>query len=52
LSYPEILPDEFHDLFLYRDDDELVGKLAGMLRHPERYAVHRPVLAGMMGRNT
>ena len=50
LSYPEILPKEFHTVFMYRDDDDLVGKLAGMLRHPERYTVHRPVLADMMAR--
>jgi glycosyltransferase involved in cell wall biosynthesis len=50
LSYPEILPKEFHRVFIYRDDDDLVDKLAGMLRHPERYIVHRPVLADMMAR--
>jgi hypothetical protein len=36
---------------LYRNDDDLVDKLAGMLRHPERYTVHRPVLADMMARH-
>jgi len=50
LSYPEILPNEFHDLFLYCDDDDLVGKLADMLRSPQRYAGHRPVLSDMMAR--
>ncbi|WP_319404918.1 DUF3524 domain-containing protein [uncultured Desulfosarcina sp.] len=50
LSYPEILPNEFHELFLYRDDDELVGKLADMLRNPQRYVAHRPVLSDMMAR--
>jgi hypothetical protein len=50
LSYPEILPNEFHDLFLYRDDDDLVGKLADMLRYPQRYIGHRPVLSDMMAR--
>jgi glycosyltransferase involved in cell wall biosynthesis len=24
LSYPEILPEEFHEAFLYRDEDDLV----------------------------
>jgi glycosyltransferase involved in cell wall biosynthesis len=28
LSYPEILPGEFHDAYLYRDEDDLVEKLA------------------------
>lgn len=51
LSYPEILPKEFHGAFLYRDDDDLVAKLADMLRHPGRYTVHRPVLADMMARH-
>ena len=51
LSYPEILPKEFHGAFMYRDDDDLVAKLADMLRRPERYTVHRPVLADMMARH-
>jgi glycosyltransferase involved in cell wall biosynthesis len=51
LAYPEILPREFHEYFLYRDDDELVNKLALMLRHPDRYRVHRPVLSAMMARH-
>ncbi len=51
LSYPEILPKAFHRAFMYRDDDDLVVKLADMLRHPERYTVHRPVLADMMARH-
>jgi glycosyltransferase involved in cell wall biosynthesis len=51
LSYPEILPKAFHAAFLYRDDDDLVDKLADMLRHPERFSAHRPVLADMMARH-
>ena len=51
LSYPEILPKEFHDLFLYRDDDDLVNKLAMMLLHPDRFVHHRPVLSDMMARH-
>ncbi len=51
LSYPEILPKEFHGAFMYRDDDDLVVKLADMLRYPERYTLHRPVLADMMARH-
>lgn len=51
LSYPEILPSEFHKLFLYGSDDDLVEKLALMLRHPDRYLRHRPVLMEMMARH-
>jgi hypothetical protein len=51
LSYPEILPRELHDLFLYRDSSELEEKLAVMLCRPERFLVHRPVLADMMARH-
>jgi glycosyltransferase involved in cell wall biosynthesis len=50
LVYPEILPKEFHGDFLYDDDDDLVNKLARLLRHPERYVVHRTVLSSMMAR--
>ena len=51
LSYPEILPKEFHPLFLYEDDADLASKLASMLRHPEHFSHHRPVLADMMARH-
>ena len=51
LSYPEILPQEFHGLFLYRDDEELTSKLAAMLRHPDRFVHHRSVLAEMIARH-
>jgi glycosyltransferase involved in cell wall biosynthesis len=51
LSYPEILPREFHDLFLYRDPSDLEEKLAMMLSRPELFEPHRPVLADMMARH-
>ena len=51
LAYPEILPREFHADFLYGDTDDLVDKLTALLRHPERYVHHRPVLADMMARH-
>lgn len=51
LSYPEVLPPEFHDVFLYRDEDDLVEKLADILRHPERFAAERKVLSGIMARH-
>jgi glycosyltransferase involved in cell wall biosynthesis len=51
LSYPEILPREFHDAFLYAGPDDLATRLTAMLRHPERYLHHRAVLAAMMARH-
>ena len=51
LSYPEILPKEFHHLFLYENDEELSSRMAVMMRHPERFVHHRPVLADMMARH-
>ncbi|MGA6924140.1 MAG: DUF3524 domain-containing protein [Desulfosarcina sp.] len=51
LAYPEILPREFHKRFLYESDDDLVEKLALMLRHPDCYLPHRPVLMEMMARH-
>ncbi|BBO71994.1 glycosyl transferase family 1 [Desulfosarcina alkanivorans] len=51
LSYPEVLPPEFHDAFLYRGEDDLVEKLAEILRHPGRFAGDRKVLSGMMARH-
>jgi glycosyltransferase involved in cell wall biosynthesis len=32
LSYPEIVPEEFHDACLYASENELIEKLAGLLR--------------------
>ena len=37
LSYPEILPDPFHRQFLYRSQEDLEHKLAGIIDHPEAY---------------
>ena len=51
LSYPEILPREFHAEFLYTDFDDLVDRLAAILRRPDRYLHHRPVLSAMMARH-
>lgn len=51
LAYPEILPKEFHGQFLYRGDDDLVNKLARMLRHPDHFSRYRPVLSDMMARH-
>ena len=51
LAYPEVLPKEFHADFLYQDDADLVQKLATLLRDPQQFVCHRPVLAGMMARH-
>jgi glycosyltransferase involved in cell wall biosynthesis len=51
LSYPEILPDEFHNDLLYRNEKDLVGKLAAILRAPHRFAGTRTVLSSMMARH-
>ena len=36
LSYPEIIPEAFHNDFLYKRHDELVEKLCRVLSEPER----------------
>lgn len=51
LSYPEILPREFHRHFLYHDPKDLAGRLAAILARPDRYLHHRPVLSAMMARH-
>ena len=51
LSYPEILPKEFHKEFLYLDKDDLVAKLATILKHPDRFLKNRVVLSEMMARH-
>jgi len=50
LSYPEILPREFHREFLYKNEDDLVCKLAALLKEPGRYAQNRNVLSEMVAR--
>ncbi len=51
LSYPEILPKEFHSQFLYHSQDDLVEKLSRILSYPDRYRIHRTVLSDMMARH-
>lgn len=36
LSYPELIPDEFHDVVLYGDDDGLAPRLRAYLSNPEK----------------
>ena len=51
LSYPEILPKEFHREFLYLNDEDLASRLALMLRNPDRFVHHRRVIGDMMARH-
>jgi glycosyltransferase involved in cell wall biosynthesis len=48
LSYPEILPGEFHSDFLYDDQDELEHKLSALLTGGERYQTKRRALSAAM----
>ncbi len=50
LSYPEILPPEFHDDFLYTSQADLEEKLAGLLTRTQAYRVKSPALVSAMGR--
>ncbi len=49
LSYPEILPAPFHRDLLYRDREELVDRLATLLRSPQRFGPQREALSCAMG---
>jgi len=50
LSYPEILPPEFHDDFLYTGQADLEEKLAGLLTRTQAYRAKSPALVSAMGR--
>jgi glycosyltransferase involved in cell wall biosynthesis len=47
LSYPELIPEGFHDRCLYRDEEELAARLAALLRDPQACD---PALAQAMDR--
>ena len=36
LSYPELIPREYHDLCLFHDFDDLVDRLGSAVRYPDR----------------
>lgn len=36
LSYPELIPPEYHDLCFYQDFDDLVGRLESAIRNPDQ----------------
>lgn len=50
LSYPEILPKELHDAFLYKDQEDLIEKLAFLLTHFARFESERLALIRYMER--
>jgi len=48
LSYPEILPAQFHKDFLYNNEDELEVKLRQLLRNYDKMADRKKLLAESM----
>ncbi len=50
LSYPEIIPQPFHNDFLYKGHDELVEKLCDVLSERERFRASTESLSRQMGR--
>jgi glycosyltransferase involved in cell wall biosynthesis len=50
LSYPEVLPREFHDQFLYADQSDLEEKLSDLLVNYCRFQGARDALSQSMGR--
>jgi len=50
LSYPEIIPSEFHTDFLYRDQEDLISKLKRIMINLSDYIGKRDALSEAMGR--
>ncbi len=50
LSYPEILAPEFHNAFLYKNEDDLVNKLRHLLAHYREYDETREKLSQAISR--
>ena len=50
LSYPEIIPERFHDLCLYGSQTELVDRLARCLTRPRDFGPQRRELQAAMAR--
>ncbi len=48
LSYPEIMPDRFHEQVIYSDREDLVARLKHLLLHPGDYDRSRKELSGEM----
>ncbi len=51
LSYPELLPEEFHADCLYNDRDDLARRLHTLLSRPASIVERREALAAAMGRH-
>ena len=49
LSYPEIVPDEFHAQVFYENKADLIVKLINCIKHPSRYHNLRTSLSEAMG---
>ena len=50
LSYPEIMPDEYHSRILYEGREDLIEKFVFILRNHERLGDMRRVISRHMGR--
>ncbi|MDZ7699461.1 MAG: DUF3524 domain-containing protein [Deltaproteobacteria bacterium] len=50
LAYPEVLPEAYHDGFLYGDDSEAVDKLCRMIADPRSFEPAKEGLSNHMGR--
>ncbi|UCH23868.1 MAG: DUF3524 domain-containing protein [Deltaproteobacteria bacterium] len=50
LSYPEIIPAEYHDDFLYKDQADLIDKLTFVLTHLKSLESKREQISNAMGR--
>lgn len=48
LSYPEIIPERFHEICIYRSQGDLVEKLSRLLEHAEAYDKQRRQLSTEM----
>ena len=49
LSYPEIIPESFHNDFLYKDQNDLVEKLCSVISDPSRHRSEVEKLSHQMG---
>lgn len=52
LSYPEILPEPFHEAHLYRNQKEFIAKLSGLISWETGYEEHREAISKAMDRFT
>jgi glycosyltransferase involved in cell wall biosynthesis len=50
LAYPEVLPEEYHDDFIYKDQADLERKLIRLITQSGNMQESRQAIAGAMGR--